>query len=121
MGRKVLLVEDDKNTITVIKMALQAHLYEVTVAEDGVAAMEQAFNLEPDMILLDLLVPKLDGSMVLEGLKKADKTCNIPVVVIGAKAGDEDIRKARDLGAEEYLVKPFTPEELLGTVARFLP
>jgi len=121
MAKKILLVEDDKNTIAVVKMALEAQYYEVAVAEDGVAAMERAFDFEPDLILLDLLVPKLDGWMVLEGLKKADKTYDIPVIVMSAKAGEEDIDKAERLGAEEYLVKPFTPESLLRMVAGFLP
>jgi DNA-binding response OmpR family regulator len=120
MGKKVLLVEDDRNTIAVVKMALEAHHYEVGVAEDGVAAIDQAFEFGPDVILLDLLVPKLDGCMVLEGLKKAHRTCDIPVIVISGRTGEEDIRRAKELGAEEYLIKPFTPEELLGTVARFV-
>jgi DNA-binding response OmpR family regulator len=120
MGKKVLVVEDSKNIITVVKMALEASGCDVRVAEDGLAAMEEVFSFEPDIILLDLLVPKLDGFIVLESLKKEEKTRAIPVVVISAKASEEDIKRAKELGAEEYLVKPFTPKELTGAVARIL-
>lgn len=120
MGKKVLVVEDSKNIITVVKMALEASGCEVRVAEDGLAAMEEVFSFEPDIILLDLLVPKLDGFMILESLKKEEKTRAIPVVVISAKASEEDIKRAKELGAKEYLVKPFTPKELTGAVARIL-
>jgi CheY-like chemotaxis protein len=118
MSKKVLVVEDIKNIIMVIRMALEARGYQVMVAQDGVTAMQEVFSFKPDLILLDLVIPKLDGFMVLEGLKKDEKTKDIPVVVVSAKAAEEDIKRAKELGADEYLVKPFTPEELAEVVGR---
>jgi DNA-binding response OmpR family regulator len=120
MAKKVLVIEDSRNIVAVVKIALEACGYEVKVAQDGVAAMEEVFASRPDLILLDLVIPKMDGFMVLEGLKKEEKTRNIPVIVISAKAAEEDIKRARELGASEYMVKPFNPEELRGTVAKVL-
>lgn len=120
MAKKLLVVEDNRNILLGMRMALEARGYEVVVAQDGVSALEMAFDLKPDLVLLDLVLPKLDGFAVLEGLKKDHATRDIPVIVISAKAAEEDIRRARTLGASEYLVKPFDPAELAGTVAGIL-
>ena len=120
MGKKILVVEDSRNFVKGLKMALEAKGYRVNVAGDGVQAMERVFSFKPDLVLLDLLVPKLDGFVVLESLKREDRTRSIPVVVISAKADEEDIKKARKLGAADYLVKPFTPRELAGALEKVL-
>jgi DNA-binding response OmpR family regulator len=120
MSKKVLVVEDNKNILLGIRMALEARGYEVKIVQDGVAAMEEAFDYGPDLILLDLVIPKLDGFLVLEGLKKEEKTRGIPVVIISARAAETDIRKARELGADDYVVKPFSPESLASTIGKFI-
>lgn len=120
MNKRLLIVEDNKNIIMQIRMALEARGFSVEVATDGVTAMEMAFNRKPDLILLDLVIPKLDGFLVLEGLKKDAQTQQIPVIVISAKAAEEDIRRARKLGASEYLVKPFEPKEIADAINRIL-
>ena len=120
MRKKVLLVEDNKNIVMTMRMALEGRGYEVVVATDGVGAVEEALSCAPDAILLDLVIPKLDGFDVLRELRREPKTRDIPVIVISAKAAEDDIREARKLGAKEYIVKPFNPEELVGAIARVL-
>ncbi|RJP71398.1 MAG: response regulator [Candidatus Abyssobacteria bacterium SURF_17] len=120
MRKKILLVEDNRNIIMTTRMALEAREYELTVAIDGCEAIAKALSCEPDAILLDLVSPNLDGLDVLRELQKQQKMRGIPVIIISAKAAEEDIREARRLGAREYIVKPFGPEELVGAIARVL-
>jgi DNA-binding response OmpR family regulator len=120
MVKKILIVEDNRHIAMEMRLALEARGFAVELTTDGVSAMEMAFNLKPDLILLDLVIPKLDGFLVLEGLKKDPATRSIPVIVISVKAAEEDIQHARALGASDYLVKPFEPKVLAEAVKRTL-
>ncbi|MCK8825045.1 response regulator transcription factor [Fuchsiella alkaliacetigena] len=113
---KILLVEDDKNIILAIKICLEEAGYQVTVVRNGVTAVERAFAEKPDLILLDILLPKLNGYLVCEALQEDEETKEIPIVVLSVKSEQKDIQKAMQLGAADYLVKPFEPEELLTKV-----
>ncbi|SDC29592.1 Response regulator receiver domain-containing protein [Candidatus Frackibacter sp. WG11] len=115
MGR-ILLVEDTKNIILSVKMCLEGAGYEVAVVEDGVTAVDRALRQKPDLVLLDILIPKMNGYLVCEALREDDKTKDIPIVMLSAKAEEKDIKKAMKLGADDYLVKPFEPSELLDKV-----
>jgi len=121
MEKKVLLVEDEKNIILGVRTCLEAVGYEVYVVEDGEAALEYVRTEKPDLILLDLLLPKIDGFEVCAKIKKDEKTKNIPVVVLTAKAAEEDRRKVMELGADAYMTKPFRPQELWDQIKKFLP
>ncbi|UNC92257.1 response regulator transcription factor [Candidatus Contubernalis alkaliaceticus] len=119
MSQKILLVEDEKNIIIALKLCLINYGYEVLLAEDGITAVETALKELPDLVLLDIIIPKLNGFLVCEALKENDLTKGIPIIMLSAKAQEEDIKKARDCGASEYLVKPLKPEELIKQIKKY--
>ena len=121
MGKRILLVEDEKNIILGVRTCLDAVGYEVEVAENGEEAMELIEQGHPDLILLDLMLPKVNGFEVLESLKTDPGTGSIPVVVLTAKAEEEDRLRATELGADAYMTKPFRPQELWDVLKKFLP
>jgi DNA-binding response OmpR family regulator len=118
--KKILMVEDEKNIILGVKTCLEIANYRVVVVEDGEKAIEVALKEKPDLILLDLMLPKIDGFEVCRKLKAMEETKKIPVVVLTAKTGDEDKEKAREAGADAYMTKPFRPEELWQEIKRFV-
>jgi DNA-binding response OmpR family regulator len=121
MTKKVLLVEDEKNIILGVRTCLDAVGYHVEVVEDGEAALEYIGRDKPDLVLLDLLLPKVDGFEVLGALKGDSATKAIPVIVLTAKAGEEDRQRALELGADAYMTKPFRPQELWDILKKFIP
>lgn len=121
MNKKVLLVEDEKNIILGVRTCLDAVGYHVEVVEDGEDALAFVRGEKPDLILLDLLLPKVDGFEVLGKLKNDKTTSDIPIVVLTAKAGEEDRQRAMELGADSYMTKPFRPQELWDVLKKFLP
>ena len=121
MGKRILLVEDEKNIILGVRTCLDAVGYEVEIAENGEIALEAVRRRNPDLILLDLVMPKFDGFEVLDSLKNNPGTREIPVVVLTAKAGEEDRQRAIKLGADAYMTKPFRPQELWDILKKFLP
>lgn len=113
---KILLIEDNKNIILVEKMCLEANGYEVLLAEDGIQGLEMVINGKPDLILLDILIPKMNGYLVLEALQNNPVTSDIPVLVTSAKAQVDDLKQAFAYKIQGYLVKPFTSQELLAKI-----
>ncbi|MFP4686959.1 MAG: response regulator, partial [bacterium] len=98
-------------------ICLEKEGHEVKVAKTGVEATEMAFDEPWDLIILDLKLPKMNGFMVAETLKDDKKTKDIPIIVTSALAEETDIKKAKKLGVNEYLVKPVSTKKLLETVA----
>lgn len=118
--RKVLIIEDEKHILLTLKMFFKAYDVEVIVAEDGIEGANLAFEYMPDIILLDILLPKMDGYMVCEILKKDINTKHIPIVFMSAKNQKEDLEKAFKAGANDYLVKPFTLDDIKEIVKKYL-
>lgn len=120
MNKKVLLVEDEKNVILGVRTCLDAVGYQVEVVEDGEEALNAVRRELPDLMLLDLLLPKVDGFEVLKILKGDASTSSFPIIVLTAKAEDEDRQRALDLGADNYMTKPFKPQELWDLLRKYL-
>jgi CheY-like chemotaxis protein len=118
--KKILLVEDEKNIILGVTICLRSAGLDVEVAEDGAEALKMVNASKPDLVLLDLVMPRLNGLDALKTMKENEQTRDIPVIVLSARAQEEDIRRAIDLGADGYMAKPFRPDELLDVIERVL-
>lgn len=114
---KVLVVDDDKNIGEVLKMYLESSGYTVRVAYDGRDAQEIFLNYKPDLVLLDVMLPYIDGIDVLKWIRKDHET---PVIMITAKGETFDKVLGLELGADDYIVKPFEPKELMARVKAVL-
>ena len=118
---RVLFVEDDPSVAQMYKLKLELDGYSVTVASDGEQALDLARDLVPDIIFLDIRLPKLDGMAVLERLRSDDQTRHIPVVILSNYSERELVERGLKLGALEYLVKSqTTPAKLAGGVDGWL-
>lgn len=113
----ILVVDDDPGILTAIKQALTTHHYEVRTATDGAEAIELFMRAQPDLILLDLMMPHMDG---LEVCRQVRAVAATPIMILSIKGGEADIVAALDLGADDYLVKPFRLAELLARVRAIL-
>jgi DNA-binding response OmpR family regulator len=110
---QILVVEDDAGLQKLVKTALEGAGYKVHQAYDGQEGLQAALELIPDLILLDIMMPKLDGRDVLVRLKKESTTSAIPVVILSARTMELDRRVGLELGADDYMEKPFTISKLL--------
>jgi DNA-binding response OmpR family regulator len=120
MGKKILIIDDHADIREMYQSALGAHGYDVISEENGLKGAMRAINFKPDLILLDIMMPQMDGFAVLEALNQNDDLfCK--VVVISNLGDDEGIRKALDLGAVKYMVKSdFTPDEFVAEINKIL-
>ncbi len=105
MPQTILIVEDEPTLQKTLSMALESEGYTVQKALDGEIGFKTAKETKPDLILLDLILPKMDGFEVLEGLKKDETTQNIPIIVLTNLESPQDVEKALALGATNYMVK----------------
>ena len=117
---KVLICDDDPLLLELMEFRLAAKGYEVVRAADGGEALAKAVHEAPDVILLDGMMPKSDGLEVLTSIKADERLSDIPIIMLTARKGERDIVSALEKGADDYLVKPFIPEELLARLARAL-
>src|SRR5438270_8141055 len=107
---RVLVVEDDEAIAQVLQRSLRMEGYEVRIAGDGVAALDEANAFLPDLVILDLGLPRLDGLEVAKTIRQSD---DVPILVLTARDGVESRVEGLDAGADDYLVKPFERQELL--------
>ena len=117
---KILLVEDDSLISSVLEYLLVRHGFAVTVAIDGLEAQAiiQLNEAPPDIVVSDLMLPYLDGYELLQLMKKQPLWAKVPVIVLSGKAQEEDAVRAFKLGASDYIVKPFQPNELIARIVR---
>lgn len=120
MQKCVVVADDNRNIRTVIKMSLESLGYKVLEAANGLEALEIIGNSRPDIVVLDVMMPKIDGYEVCFRLKKSPELRDIPVVMLTAKTNKEDKFLGREVGADRYLSKPFDPEELEDVIQRIL-
>ena len=109
MARKILIVEDDHNISDLIRMYLEKEGFEAYAAFDGAAAVERFRELEPDMVLLDIMLPVMDGWSVCAKIRESSRT---PIIMITAKSEVFDRIQGLEMGADDYIVKPFEMKEL---------
>ncbi len=114
--KKILLIEDNEDIRENTAEILQLGNYEVLVAEDGKTGMEKAIQYKPDLIICDIMMPFLDGYGVLHAIHRNEELKNIPFIFLTAKTERSDFRKGMELGADDYITKPFTGTELLNAV-----
>ena len=114
MAKKVLVVDDEPNIVDILKFNLQREGYEVLAAYDGPDGLRQAQTLSPDLILLDVMLPGMDGFHVCEELRKTDPLT--PVIMLTAREEERDRVMGLELGADDYVVKPFSVRELMARV-----
>lgn len=112
----ILIADDDDLLVALVQFKLEAAGHRVVVAENGAAALEAAQRDRPDLIVLDAMMPVLTGSEVLARLKADPAIANVPVIMLTARRGQDDVVAALRGGAADYLTKPFIPEELLARV-----
>ncbi len=120
MANKILAVDDEKHIVRLVEINLKKAGYEVTTANNGREALEAVALSTPDLIVMDVMMPEMDGFAALKKLKDDPATSNIPVIMLTAKAQDADVFKGWQSGADLYLTKPFNPAELLTFVERIL-
>lgn len=120
MNKKILVVDDESDVVNLIAANLKAAGFTVAKAADGAEAIEQVDEVHPALVILDLMLPKMSGLEVCKKLKGDSSTANIPVLILTAKAEEVDRIVGLELGADDYLTKPFSPRELVLRVRSIL-
>ena len=116
MGKRVLIAEDEPNIATSLTFLLERAGYQVTLSSDGNAALEAVLSDAPDAVLLDLMLPGIDGYEILRRVRNDPRFADLPIMVLSAKGQVEDRETALRLGANLYVTKPFANAELLEAV-----
>jgi two-component system, OmpR family, alkaline phosphatase synthesis response regulator PhoP len=117
---KVLLVDDDEQILKSLKIYLELENYQVTTAENGREALDKVREDMPEIMVLDIMMPILDGYQVLEKLKEDPETSRLPVIMLTAKGQDIDVLKGYKMGASSYMTKPFNLNELVENIEMVL-
>ncbi len=118
MAKRILAVDDEKHILRLVQINLEKAGYEVVTASNGREALESVRAQMPSLIVMDVMMPEMDGLEALQTLKNDEATAHIPVVMLTAKAQDADVFQGWQSGADLYLTKPFNPIELLTFVKR---
>ena len=121
--KKILIVDDEEEATVYLSNILKRANYEAFYTTKGKEAVELAMKLRPDLIILDIMLPDMDGFEVLNRLKSKWielKISSVPVIMVSAKGETEAIFRAEDLGATDYFIKPFDPKELLDMIKRYI-
>ncbi len=117
---KILIAEDERDIRELIAFTLRFAGFEIELASNGVEAVEIAPKVVPDLILMDVRMPRMTGYQACEALKEDPVTKDIPVVFLSAKGQESEIQEGLEVGAKEYILKPFAPESLTAQVKRIL-
>jgi DNA-binding response OmpR family regulator len=113
---RILVVDDEPDLRSVLRFSLEAERFEVHEAADGEEGLRMACDLLPDLVLLDLMLPRMDGYKVCRALKFDDRYRNIPVFILSARSGETDRRLALELGADAFVIKPYDLKDLVARI-----
>jgi two-component system alkaline phosphatase synthesis response regulator PhoP len=117
---RILVVDDEIYIVHILDFSLGMEGYEVITALDGEEALEKAFESTPDLIVLDIMMPKMDGYETCKALKADSRTKDIPIILLSAKGRNVDMQTGYDVGADEYITKPFSPRKLVDRINTML-
>ena len=117
-GEKVLVIDDEPPFVETLKLRLEHEGYEVKVAYDGKEGLESVQREKPDLIILDVMMPKLDGFHLCRLLKYDEKFVDIPIIMLTARSQEQDKFTGSSVGADAYITKPFDMEEFMATVRK---
>ena len=120
MPNRILIAEDEEHIAKLVGFKLEREGYEVQWAENGEIALRCLDTYTPDLIILDVMMPVMDGFTVLKHLKEDERYREIPVIMLTARGQEQDVVRGFDLGTEDYIIKPFRPAELLARVNKIL-
>lgn len=120
MAYKILVVDDEPTIVRLMEFILARQGHEMQVAVNGEEALEKIRAHAPDLVLLDIMMPRIDGYEVARAVRADPATAGLPIIMLSAKAQEEDIRKGVEIGVDEYITKPFSPEHLVHVVAGYL-
>lgn len=120
MSKKLLIVDDEKDMVFAVKLQLEANGFDVITAHDGQAALELARKEKPDLLILDLMLPKIDGYKVCRMLKFDEKYKHIPIIMFTARIQKSDEKLGYEVGADAYVTKPFELPVLLSKIRELL-
>ncbi len=119
MAKKILIVEDEEIIYSLLEKKLTGEGYEVSIAKDGVEGLEKMKEVKPDLILLDIIMPKKGGFEVMEEMQKEEGLKDIPVIVISNSGQPVELDKAKELGARDWIIKTeFDPQEIIEKVKK---
>jgi len=118
MAKKILAVDDERHIVRLVQINLEKEGYEVVTAGNGREALEKVNSEKPDLVVMDVMMPEMDGFEALKRLKDNAATAQIPVIMLTAKAQDADVFRGWQSGVDLYLTKPFNPMELITFVKR---
>ncbi|MBM3333928.1 response regulator [Candidatus Sumerlaeota bacterium] len=118
--KRILVADDEEDVKEIIARILETQGYAVVTAYDGLDAVEKIRSEKPDLVLLDIMMPVLDGYEVCKRIQQDEQTANIPVVFLSAAADQEAVTRGMNAGAKDYVVKPFEPKKLLEKVNKVI-
>jgi len=118
--KKILIVDDKREVVELVTATLEGEGYQIISASDGREALEKIGKEKPDLVLLDVVMPKMNGLEVLAKVKKDPQTKDVPIIMLTAKGQQLDKDKGMRLGAEDYIIKPFSPSHLLRKIEEIM-
>ena len=120
MAKKILIADDEEDVKVVIQLFLESKGYEISTAFDGLDTIDRVKEEKPDLIILDIMMPIIDGFEVCKRLKADPESADIPIVMLSAASESESRQKGIDAGAVDYIVKPFEPDQLESVIRGIL-
>jgi DNA-binding response OmpR family regulator len=120
MGKRVLIVEDEPNIVISLEFLMQREGYDVTVAGDGEAALDRVAKETPDLVVLDVMLPKVNGFEVCRRIRAEPRWRSVKILILTARGRDMEVAKGLGLGADAYVTKPFSTKDLVARIKQLL-